>query len=92
MDKPTLATLKSFIKNNQDNLYVKKTSDFDGMVDCVMPVKDNYIKVDSINFLEKHTLGISGVWLVGSSRDYITTLKKGYEVYNCCGTFELVTK
>ena len=34
--KITLATIKSFIRKNP-NLYIKSTSRFDGMYDCVMP-------------------------------------------------------
>lgn len=40
-----------------------------------------------------NTLDIQGVWLVGSSRDYITPYSEngliGYEVYNSCGKFIL---
>jgi len=35
--KITRATLKSFIKKNKCQLYVKVVSSFDGMTDCVQP-------------------------------------------------------
>ena len=37
MSKVTLATLKSFLKNNEGKIYFQEHSAFDGMVDCVMP-------------------------------------------------------
>jgi len=92
MRKPTLATLKSFIKRNDKNLYIKVKSSFDGMVDCVMPVEDEFRKVESINMENKYTLGIQGAWLVGGSRNYIKAIEDGYEVYNCCGTWQIITK
>lgn len=89
--KPTLATLKAFIKRElkNKNLFVKTRSSFDGSIDCVASVKDIYRKVDGCNFEEKNTFGIGGVWLVG--RDYIENYADdftiGYEVSNCCGSF-----
>jgi hypothetical protein len=32
----------------------------------------------------------TGVWFVGSSRDYIREIPNGYNVYNCCGKFNLI--
>lgn len=89
MKKITLAGLKSFIRKNKDNMYIKIESDFDGMTDGVEPVEMNWRKVDpkSIDFNNKYTLGIAGVWLVGSSRDRISISDGGdyISVYNCCG-------
>lgn len=101
--KPTLATLKAFIRKNRSNLQIMCKSSFDCMTDCVeqndnaafRPIKpyDDIHGVFKINDMEKNTLGIAGVWLVGSSRDYIKEYSKdgmfGYEVYNCCGSFVL---
>jgi hypothetical protein len=96
--KVTLASVKSFIKKNSNNLFIKTESTFDGMVDGVVYNHlSNYSKVElnneSIN--NKYTLGINGAWFVGSSRDYF----KSYEannmicisVSNCCGSFTLAT-
>jgi len=92
--KPTLATLKSFIKKNADNLYIKKQSRFDGMQDCVVECeKPLYTKIEKTERHIKNTLGIRGVWVIegGSGRNLITEIKNGFEVYNCCGSFALIT-
>ncbi len=101
MKKPTLATLKSFIRKNEANLFIKCSSSFDGMTDCVQnnpnaayrPIK----KLERTGpFVREHTsfdntLGFNGIWLVGGSRDYIKVVCEegftGFEVYNCCGSF-----
>jgi hypothetical protein len=97
--KVTMATIKSFVKRERaiDNLYIKCKDSFDGMVDCVMPCKDQGMsKVTQSNLQEAHTLGIAGAWFVGSSRDYFTPFADddfiGYEVYNCCGSFILAMR
>ena len=101
MNKPkkiTLATIKSFIRKNKDNLYLQQRTRFDGMVDCVLPVKDvsiNKINPLVIDFNESYTYGIKNAWFVGSSRDYFTPYKidnfTGYEVWNCVGSFFILT-
>lgn len=101
MAKVTRATLKSFIKKNLGNLYIKVNSKFNGMVDCVMPLDDSEYRVAKISLNDfvappANTLGIDGAWFVGGSRDYFTKIEnesfEGYEVYNCVGSFELVVK
>ena len=97
MSKITKATLKSFVRNNSENLFVKVSSSFDGMTDCVESVNGTYKKV-TIN-PEKancsHTLGVSGIWLT-NSKNYFSHYEKdgfvGIEVYNCCGCFVVVTR
>lgn len=94
--KITLATFKKFIRENHGNLFFMPESSFDGMTDCVQqcekptPRKAEYI-ADA--FYGEHTLGISGVWLVGSSRDYFQPFEdelfKGISVSNCCGSFSI---
>jgi len=101
MNKPkkiTLATIKSFIRKNKDNLYLQQRTRFDGMVDCVLPVKDvsiNKINPLVIDFNESYTYGIKNAWFVGSSRDYFTPYEidnfTGYEVWNCVGSFFILT-
>jgi hypothetical protein len=83
----TKATYKSFIKKNQNNLYFRSLSNFDGMVDCVMPTKTEWKKVENWEDLLNNKIG----WLVGSSRDYFTPIENGIEVYNCCGSFQIKT-
>lgn len=102
MKKATLSTLKSFVRKNHSNLMIRCDSSFDGMTDCVehsrnpqfrpiKPIENEHraFKVAEGSF--DNTLGISGVWLVGSSRDYIKPYSSegmfGYEVYNSCGSF-----
>ena len=95
MKKITKATIKSFIKKNIDNLFIKIEDSFDGMVDCVMPVKDEFhpiIKTETNNY----NMGIKGCWFVNESRDcfnvYEDDIYTGYSVSNCCGSFKLVIK
>ena len=93
MKKITRATIKSFINKNE--IYLKTKSKFDGMTDGCEPCY-----AQSINKAErveptKYNLGIKGAWFVGSSRDYFNAYEEngytGYEVYNSCGTFYLLT-
>lgn len=92
--KFTMSSLKSWIRKNVDTLQIRESTRFDGMVDCVMPSEDqSWGKVGSINFTDKHTLGISCAWFVGESRDYLypkTVNDKIVSVFvsNCCGSFE----
>ena len=92
----TLATIKAFIRKNRENLYIDVKSTFDGMVDCVMPCGDGaFTKAltpdDGYNHQNK--LGIQGAWFVLGGGDRFYPFEKdgfkGYEVYNCCGTFIL---
>lgn len=89
MSKITKATFKSFIKKNREHLWVSRPSEFDGMQDCVVSNDKAFFRAEEAGHIE-NTLGIKGVWLVGSSRDYFTHYDQagfvGIEVYNCCGT------
>src|SRR3990167_5438531 len=93
--KITLATFKAFIKRNEGNLFILNNSDFDGMTDCVIPCNGLPRRAeanDSPNeYSLPNTLGIKGVWLVGSSRDYFKHYEEkmfsGISVSNCCGSF-----
>ena len=80
-----MATVKSFIKKNADNLYVKKLSAFDGMIDGAADVVDDFKKVSP-----EQALGFQGVYVVGSSRNYISKYEddtfEGFDIYNCCGS------
>ena len=90
----TLATFKKFIRDNKNNLFIMVQSSFDGMVDCISNVKDIPHKVEVPDVYDnKNTLGIEGVWLVGSSRDYFKAFEddmfNGIEVSNSCGCFKV---
>jgi len=89
--KITLATLKSFIRRNRANLLVKVTSHFDGQIDGVRSHPNaEFRSAESAGHVE-NTLGISGVWVVGGSRNSFTSYEDaqhaGIRCYNCCGTF-----
>jgi hypothetical protein len=101
--KTTLATIKSFVKRNENNLFINVKSSFDGMTDCCQPCKDGFAPVEKRkngvfidHDIDKRTLGINGAWFVGSSRDYFNEFEnllfKGYEISNCCGSFILAVK
>ena len=95
--KITRATIKSFIRKNKDNLYIKTQSSFNGMTDGVDPCYDQSItKAGKTEKNNKYNLGIPGAWFVGSSRDRFYPAEigqfKGYEVYNSCGQFYLLIK
>ncbi len=90
--KITLATFKSFVKKNQGKLFIKKRSSFDGMTDCVEPIQGaRFNPITPTDSQPSRTLGIRGVWLVGSSRNLFEAYEDdrfiGIDVYNCCGTF-----
>lgn len=89
--KITRSTFKSFLKKNEGKIFVKKDSDFDGMTDCVQ--HNNDAKFAPAYFTDRNfdnTLGVVGVWLVGSSRDYFKHYEDdkfvGIKYYNCCGS------
>jgi len=97
MKKITLATIKSFIRKNNNKLYIRTATTFDGMIDGCRECYNNGIeKAEPTDLNNKHTLGIGGAWFVGQSRDYFTAYEAdgftGYEIYNCCGRFYLLIK
>lgn len=93
--KITLATVKSFVRKNP-NMYIKVGSKFDGMIDCVRNVDDDFSPIENTDLNVNRTLGINGAWFVGGSRDYFQSYKHngfdGVRVYNCCGDFVLAVK
>lgn len=101
MSKPTLATVKKFIKESGENLLIKKKSEFDGMSDGTVTIRDaQFTKALKSEHCEEqfgkdHKLGVHGAWFVFGSRDHITEFEtathKGFDVFNCCGSFTLAT-
>jgi hypothetical protein len=95
MKKITLSTVKSFIRKNSENLFINVNASFDGMQDCVTSVNGGFTiaKADDREWNKRNTLGVSGAWFVGSSRDYFSAYETesmtGIEVWNCCGKFIL---
>lgn len=98
MAKITLSTIKKFIRENKDKLYINHQSSFDGMIDGTR-YNDHpeWIKA-SVNMdeIEGPRLGVQGAWFVKSSRDYFKPVERdgftGYSVSNCCANFYLGVK
>lgn len=96
--KITLATVKKFIRENANNLFVNCTSSFDGMTDCVESRDDGFTKVDpqKINMNQEHDLGIERLWFVRGSRDYFEpyedVMYSGIRIFNSCGSSVIATK
>lgn len=87
----TIATVKSFIKKNIDNLMIDVRSTFNGCTDSVEQCSKGFNKAIKTEEHIDHTQGVEGAWFVGSSRDYFkpfeTETMIGYEVTNSCGRF-----
>ena len=103
--KITIATVKSFIRRNRSTLLVRVTSAFDGRQDGVRDhvasdfapamCRETYCH-ETGRYVpaaadSKDSLGIMGVWFTGrdSCRRIETDTVRGYEVYNCCGTWSV---
>ena len=98
--KTTRATIKKFIKQafEKDSLFIKNESSFSGMTDCVEDCSQSSIRKaekDTSERRSKMSLGVHGAWFVGESRDHFTPYEDkkyiGYSIYNCCGSFLLLT-
>lgn len=97
--KITLATIKSFINRNRERLYIRRYSSFDGMTDGISYNEDAVfqpVKFDSDSRDAQHTLGVSGAWFVGQSRDYFKPFEDetytGFKIHNACGSFFLAIR
>jgi len=94
--KITLATIKSFIRKNEDKLFINVKSSFDGMIDGCAYYNDGFKKANKTNENLRNTAGVNGAWFVNGSRDYFTPYNEngytGYSISNCCGHFILATK
>lgn len=98
LKKITLATVKKFIRDNSGCLFINVKSSFDRMTDCCESLHDGFTKAVKTEDHKEYTLGISGAWFVGSSRDYFKPYDNiggdmtGIEVSNSCGYFVLAIK
>jgi len=97
MAKITKATFKKFMRENAGRVYIKNTSRFDGMVDCVTRNENAGFSLLKRTAREhENNMGFDGIWLVGSSRDYFSEYNengmRGISVYNCCGSFTLAIR
>ncbi|NCB47506.1 hypothetical protein EOM81_10880 [bacterium] len=89
MKKVTMATMKSFIKKNRGNLFLNVKSRFSGLIDGCESVSDGFVAGCDDSGFCSNTLGVCGLWLVGSSRDYFSKYEDsefiGIEYSNSCG-------
>lgn len=90
--KITLATFKSFIKKNANQLLINVGSSFDGMSDMVEQTGDfGFNRPLDAAYPCKNNLGIQQIWLVFGSRDYFREFETddmtGIRCFNCCGSF-----
>jgi hypothetical protein len=94
--KITKATVKKFIKESGDSLFINVQSSFNGMIDGCESHSEGFVKAKPTDSNTNYTLGVSGAWFVGSSRDYFTPYEandfKGIRVSNSCGSFILAVK
>lgn len=96
MKKTTKSTIKKFIKENTDALFINVKTDLDSMTDGIKSCHEGFQKVKETKHNTENTLGIDGAWFVGSSRDYFETYSDneflGFKVWNSCGSFILAIK
>ena len=97
MSKFTKASFKSVLRKNQGNVYIKVTSTFDGMSDCIRSTGNStFAPVQKAENVYDNNLGMKGVWLVGGGRDIFDQYTEGdfncIRVSNCCGTFVIGLK
>lgn len=94
--KITLASVKSFVRKNNGNLFINVRSSFDGMTDCCESRNEGFGKAVIDTDHPSHTLGIKGAWFVGDSRDYLYQYDdgkfSGIRISNSCGDFILATQ
>ena len=93
MTKTTLATLKSFIRKNGNEMFINVKSSFDGMIDGFSSEESGFSSAQRAKTETEieNNLGYSGIWIVSGGMDYIQTYNDnnmtGFEVSNCCGCF-----
>jgi hypothetical protein len=97
--KPTLATVKAFMRRNADNLYVQNLGDYNGMYDAFEYYRGDrpFRSVAGLyNPNKPKDFGI-GVWFVSGAgrnavRPYSYDGYEGYSVSNCCSDFVVAVK
>ena len=92
--KITLATLKKFIReHNPAILEIKVLRDHYNNAGGEYQPDWQPVQSDDCPDLQKNTLGIKGLWLVGHSRDYFSLFtepeRTGIMCSNCCGSWIL---
>jgi len=94
MSKATIATVKRFIRRGlkTGNLAVRVKSAFDGMIDGERTNDDQGFHPARLlegKYAHSNNQGIAGVWFVGGGGDYVIPQENGFEVSNCCGSWEV---
>jgi len=88
MARFTKASLKSFIRKNQESLYILQKTSFNWMTDGVDETgKKDYRKIEpsEIDFNKQYNYWIDGLWMVWGSRNTFELINdKTIEIYNCC--------
>lgn len=92
-----MTTIKSFVKKNQNNLFLNIKSSFNGMVDgCDYYTNPQFEAVEHKESNLNNTLGINGAWFVRGGGDLLRAYEDeqfiGFDVYNCCGSFVIAIK
>lgn len=86
--KATKATFKAWLKKlSIDNLSIKTTYSHN---EDTGANRHQFTACKKTNNAPEHTLGITGVWLVGHGGDYFKKIVNGFEVQNCCVCFEII--
>jgi hypothetical protein len=92
----TMATIKSFIKKNSEELFLKKINSYDGMCDGVNErAAHGFTQVEFNHQSHANQLGIPGAWFTPGGNlltEYNDGVFKGFDVYNCCGHFIIAVK
>ena len=94
--KITRATIKSFVKKNFNNLYIKNLTEFDGMQDMTVANKNaEFRKAVPTQRDFNYTLGVDGAYVL-PNRNLFDPFENenyvGYNVWNCCGEFVIAIK
>jgi hypothetical protein len=96
MAKTTLATIKSFIKKNSNNLYLMRYHKFDSSYDGIrLDPNPAFEQVTYNPVSDSHRLGIDGAWFTYGGNNftpYDDGVYKGFNVYNCCVNFVIAIK
>ena len=94
MAKTTLATVKSFIRKNTEQLHIKKIKVHDSI--SLLYEAHPFAPVVFNTHAYEHRLGIEGVWFTFGGNvctPYEDGEYKGFDVHNSCGHFVIaVTK
>lgn len=91
--RPTILSVKAFIRNNQGKLFIHVLSKFNSQTDGVERVGTGFDLACMDLDHPAHTFGITGAWFVGEGRDTISVYEEahfeGFKITNSTGSFIL---